>query len=79
MKNFIPGCRWKKAHIESRTGPLLYTVKCENGLTTHVGDLLKRPAVPTGVIVDDDLPGVAMQAKRIQVPDAAEKKGDTCH
>ena len=27
VKNFSPGSKWKKAHIESRTGPLSYTVK----------------------------------------------------
>ena len=25
-KNFSPGPKWKKDHIESRTGPLSYTV-----------------------------------------------------
>ena len=76
MKNFSPGPKWKKAHIESRTGPLSYTVKYEDGVVTrrHVDHLLKRYAVPTGVIVDDDLPDVAMQAEPIQVPDAAEEK-----
>ena len=76
VKNFSPGPKWKKAHIESRTGPLSYTVKYEDGVITqrHVDHLLKRHAVPTGVIVDDDLPDVAMQAESIQVPDAAEEK-----
>ena len=68
---------------QSRTGPLSYTVKYEDGMITrrHVHPLLiKRHAVPTGVIVDDDLPDVAMQAECIQAPDAAEeKKGETCH
>lgn len=76
VKNFSPGPKWKKAHIESRTGPLLYTVKCEDGVVTcrHVDYLLKRYDVPTGVIVDDDLPDVAMQAEPIQVPYAAEEQ-----
>ena len=74
-KNFSPGPKWKKAHIESRTGPLSYTVKYEDGLVTrrHVDHLLKRCAVPTRVIVDHDLPDVVMQAEPIQVPDAAEE------
>ena len=61
-KNFSPGPKWKKAHIESKTGPLSYTVKYEGGVVTrrHVDHLFKRCAVPTGVIVGDDLPDVAM-------------------
>ena len=54
VNNFSPGPKWKKAHIESITGPLSYTVKYEPGLVTrrHVDHLLKRYAVPTRVIVD---------------------------
>lgn len=76
VKNFSPGPKWKKAHIESRTGPLSYTVKCEDGVVTrrHVDYLLKRYDVPTGVIVDDDLPDVAMKAEPIQVPYTAEEQ-----
>ena len=75
VKNFSPEPKWKKAHIASRTGPLSYTVKYEDRLVTrrHVDYLLKRYAVPTKVIVDDDLPDVVMQAEPIQVPDAAEE------
>ena len=75
VKNFNPGPTWKKAHIESRTGPLSYTVKYEDGLVTrrHVDHLLKRYTVPTRVIVDDDLPDIVMQAEPIQVRDAAEE------
>ena len=74
-KNFSPGPKLKKAHIESRTGPLSYMVKYEDGLVTqrHIDHLLKRCAVPMRVIVDDDLPDVVMQAEPIQVPDAAEE------
>ena len=43
VKNFSPGPKWKMAHIESRTGPLSYTVKYEDGVLTrrHVDHLLK--------------------------------------
>ena len=34
-KNFSPGPKWKKAHTESRTGPLSYIVKYEDGLVTR--------------------------------------------
>ena len=73
VKNFIPGPKWKKAHIESRTGPLPYTVKYEDRVVTrrHVDHHLKRFA--SGVNGDDDLPDVAMQAEPIQVSDAAEE------
>ena len=73
VKSFSPGPKWKKAHIESRTGPLSYTVKYEDGVVTrrHVDHLLKRFAI--GVNGDDDLPEVAMQAEPIQVSDAAEE------
>ena len=77
VKKFSPGPKWKKEPIESRTGPLLYTVKYEDGVVTgrHVDHLLKQFAA--GVNEDDDLPDVAMQAKPIQVSDAAEEtKGD---
>ena len=74
VKNFSPGPKWKKAHIESRTGPLSHTVKYEDGVVTrrHVDYLLKRFA--TRVKGDDDLPDVAIQAEPIQVFDAGEKK-----
>lgn len=64
MKNFSPGPKWKKANIESRTGPLSYTVKGEDGVVAHrhVDPLLKRHAVPTIAIEDDDLPVEALQA-----------------
>ena len=73
VKNFSPGPKWKKAHIESRTSPLSYTVKYEDGVVTrrHVDHLLKRFAI--GMKGDDDLPEVAMQAEPIQVSDAAEE------
>ena len=73
VKNFSPGPKWKKTHIESRNGPLSYTVKYEDGVVTrrHVDHLLKRFAI--GVNGDDDLPEVAMQAEPIQVSDAAEE------
>ena len=73
VKSFSPGPNWKKAHIESRTGPLLYTVKYEDGVVTrrHVDHFLKRLAI--GVNGDDDQPEVAMQAEPIQVSDAAEE------
>ena len=35
VKNFNPGLKWKKVHIESRTGPLSYTVKYEDGLVAR--------------------------------------------
>lgn len=75
MKNFSPGPKWKKVQIKSTTGPLSYTIKYEDGLVTqrHVDHLLKRYAVPTRVIVDDNLPEVVMQAEPIQLPDAAEE------
>ncbi|XP_068723976.1 uncharacterized protein [Montipora capricornis] len=81
VKNFSPGPKWKKAHIASRTGPLPYTVEYEDRLVTrrHVDHLLKRYAVPTKVIVDDDLPDVVMQAEPIQVPDAAEENKGRHH
>ena len=74
MKNFSPGPKWKKAHIESKTGPLSYTVKYEDGAVTrrHVDHLLKR--FVTWVNWDQHLPDVAMQAEPIQVSDAAEEK-----
>ena len=74
MKNFSRGPKWKKAHTESRTGSLSYAGKYEDGLVTrrHV-ELFKRYAVPTRVIVDDNLLEVATQAEPIQAPGAAEK------
>ena len=44
VKNFSPGPKWK-THIESRTGPLSYTVKYEDQVVTrrHVYHLLKFP------------------------------------
>ena len=74
VKNFSPGPKWKKAHIESKTGPLSYTVNYEDGVVTrrHFDHLLKR--FVTGVNGDDDLPDVAMQAEPIQVSDAAQKR-----
>ena len=56
VKNFSSGPKWKKAHIESRTGPLSYTVKYEDGVVTrrHVDHLLKRHDVPSRE--DDVLP-----------------------
>ena len=52
-----------------------YTVKYEDGSVTrrHVDHLLKRQAVPTKVIVNDDLPDVVMPVEPIQIPDAAEE------
>ena len=43
VKKFSPGPKWKKAHIESRTGPLSYTIKSEDGVVTrrHVDHILK--------------------------------------
>ena len=63
MKNVSPGPKWKKAHIETRTGLLSYTVTYEDGVVTqrHVDHPLKEFA--TGVNGDDDLPDVAVQAR----------------
>ena len=48
VKNFSPGPKWKKAHIESRTGPLSYTIKSEDGVVTgrHVNHILKQHDKP---------------------------------
>ena len=48
MKNFRPGPKWNKAHIENRTGPLSYTVKSEDVVVTrrHVDHILRRHDVP---------------------------------
>ena len=35
VKNFSPRPKWKKAHIESRAGPLSYTVKYEDGVVSR--------------------------------------------
>lgn len=74
MKNFSPGTKWKKARIESRTDPLSYAVKCEDGVVArrHVDHLLKRHAVPRIAIEDDDLLDEALQAEAIQVPYAVD-------
>ena len=32
LKNFSPGPKWKKGHIESRTGPLPYKVQYKDGV-----------------------------------------------
>ena len=48
VNNFNPGLKWKNAHIESRTGPLSYTVKYEDGVVAcrHVDHLLKNMVCP---------------------------------
>lgn len=60
--------------MKSRTGPLSYTGKYEDGVDSrrHVDHLLKRFA--TEVNGDDDIPDVVMQAEPNQVSDAAEEK-----
>ena len=69
VKNFNPGLKWKNAHIESRTGPLSYTVKYEDGVVArrHVDHLLRRHGVPTIDIEDDDLPESTMPAEQNRV------------
>ena len=64
VKNFSSGPKWTKAHIESRTGPLSYTVKYEDGVVTrrHVDHLLKRHDVP--LREDDVLPHRHIRLKR---------------
>ena len=61
--------KWKNAHIESRTGPLSYTVKYEDGVVArqHVDHLLKRHGVPTIDIEDDDLSESTMPAEQNRV------------
>ena len=70
VKNFSPGPKWKKAHIESRTGPLSHTIKSEDGVVTrrHV-DLLKRHDIPSRE--EDDLPESAVHAEQNPVPPTA--------
>ena len=70
VKNFSPGPKWKKAHIDSRTGPLSYTIKSEDGVVTrrHV-DLLKRHDIPSRE--EDDLPESAVHAEQNPVPPTA--------
>ena len=71
VKNFSPGPKWKKAHIESRTGPLSYTIKSEDGVVTrrHVDHILKRHDVPSRE--EDDLPESAVYAEQNPVPPMA--------
>ena len=73
---------WKKAHIESRTGPLLYITKCENGLVARqrVDHLLKRHGVPTIDPEDDDLPESTIPAEQNCVPSKVkvEEKSAYC-
>ena len=77
VKNFSPGPKWKKAHIESRTGPLSYTIKSEDGVVTrrHVDHILKRHDVPSRE--EDDLLESAVHAEQNPVPlTAVEEQKD---
>ena len=77
VKNFSPGPKWKKAHIESRTGPLSYTIKSEDGVVTcgHVDHILKRHDVPSRA--EDNLPESAVHAEQNPVlPTAVEEQKD---
>ena len=71
VKNFSPGPKWKKAHIESRTGPLTYTIKSEDGVVArrHVDHILKRHNVPSRK--EDDLPESVVHAEKNPVPPTA--------
>ena len=66
--NFSTGPKWKKPHIENRTGPLSYTIKIEDGMVTrrHIDHILKRNDVPSRE--EDDLPESAVHAEQNPVP-----------
>ena len=68
------GPKWKKAHIESRTSPLSYTVKYEDGVVArrHVDHLLERHDVPSRE--DDVLPDSSVHAEQNPGPSTAEKE-----
>ena len=66
------GLKWKNAHIESRTGPLSYTVKYEDGV---VARRHKRHGVPTIDLEKDYWPESTMPAEQNRVPSKV-KVGD---
>ena len=74
VNNFSLRLKGKKAHNESRTGPLPYTVRCEDGVVTrrHVDHLLKPHGVTT--IDNDDLPDSAVHADQIWFHPQRRKK-----